>query len=102
MGSRGRKSAAELAVNPGEDKGNVVALRTSERIPDGLEAAGKKLWEAVTAEFAIEGAIAREILRQACAAADTAEATKAVQDYGRETQARALVARLLQRLIGGK
>lgn len=109
MGSRGRKSAASLAVVPIPPARRTVS---DPRLPRPLGKHGAALWRDITAEYRIDSAAACQLLYEACAARDRAEACRerietegVVGDGGREhplvkheLAARAFTARVLQRL----
>lgn len=115
MGARGRKSAAEIATSLPESPAEAVK---AVRPPRPLGEHGMALWESISAEYDISSASTVEILAEACAALDRAEAcADAIRDQGvtvivndtprdhplikHELAARAFVARTIIRLEGG-
>src|SRR5262245_18565271 len=74
MGSRGRKSAAELAVIAPAKPVSIPVAGTSSGLPPptDLGAVGKELWQQLTTEFTFEDTAQTQQLYQACCAADRA------------------------------
>src|SRR5262245_40089808 len=74
MGARGRKSKAQLMVIGSESPRPAVTTRSSSALPPpaDLEIAGKKLWQEITREFALESAAEVQQLYAACCMEDRA------------------------------
>ena len=93
MGSRGRKSAAELSiVRPGS---RITARPIAAQPARKLGPAGQAVWDRLTAAYDFADPAGAEILLQCCQAVDLAEETN---DSKLELQCRAFVARTLSRL----
>ena len=92
MGTRGRKSGAELAMMPHKPPPMVPRIVEP---PRPLSAPGRAVWDRMVAAYDFGDPAGAEILAQACQAVDLAEST---EDPKLELQARAFVARILGRL----
>lgn len=88
MGSRGRKSAADLQAEKPErtpSRSNIVIAP-----PRELGKQGMALWRQITHEYAIEAPGSIELLAQACSALDRAEACRGrIDDDGEAITTRA-------------
>lgn len=102
MGSRGPKSAAELAIPQNDDTKPGTAQLGPIDPPRPLGEHGKRLWDDMTNEFDFASPGAAEVLAQACAAIDLAELAKGEGDRKNELQARAFATRTILRLCDGK
>ena len=76
MGSRGRKSAAALAVVPAVAPASRYAAPEVVEPPRALGEPGAALWQRVVAEYELSDVGSIEQLAQACAALDRAEACR--------------------------